>query len=650
MVLGTPSPAETLGVSARLATPVGSGQATAPPGYQGRLTTLHTTAYGYAGQTIGEPAVGMAPTPDGGGYWLVGSDGGVFSFGDAGFFGSTGSIHLNRPIVAMAPTPDGGGYWLAASDGGMFSFGDARFFGSTGSIHLNRPIVAMAPTPDGGGYWLAASDGGIFSFGDAGFFGSTGSIHLNQPIVAMAPTPDGGGYWLVASDGGIFSFGDARFFGSTGSIHLNQPIVAMAPTPDGGGYWLVASDGGIFSFGDALFFGSTVSAGTAVPIIGMRSSQTGLGYSLIGRNGQIYSFGDAATTPSADSLVSAIGAEVAASLQSDVTTLVDQQSPGDENGLWVGGDPVYWRSSSGPGLAAAAVAASTGDPTMRADAEQTFDTLIAEHEQPNGSFTAAPGTSDPQSPDIDTMFFVSNLGMALWALRPQMTSGEVATWTAAITAGANYLVNNGNLTWYTNGNIVVGNALVMALAYWATANPIYETYFQQELAFAIAPPQNRWPGFGLIYTKVPSLPDGSDGAAYLAESGGGAPGFDADYTQLQLDQLTRLYLVTRSPQVLRLVNLLVNQEWSLVDTSTLELNTSGGTRHPQPNRWIPLTTPALALSASAGEQSYLTPFLQQQAGLIESVYSGLTNHWNAGGQYDFGLQAATLVLLGLSPS
>ena len=36
-----------------------------------------------------------------GGYWLVASDGGVFSFGDAGFYGSTGNIVLNKPIVGM---------------------------------------------------------------------------------------------------------------------------------------------------------------------------------------------------------------------------------------------------------------------------------------------------------------------------------------------------------------------------------------------------------------------------------------------------------------------------------------------------------------------------------------------------------------------
>jgi hypothetical protein len=139
--------------------------------------------------------------------------------GDPNFAVST------SPALAQTVT---GGYWLVASDGGIFTFGDARYLGSTGNIHLNRPIVGMAPTPSGGGYWLVASDGGIFTFGDARYLGSTGNIHLNRPIVGMAPTPSGGGYWLVASDGGIFNFGQAAFLGSTGAIALNEPIVGMA--------------------------------------------------------------------------------------------------------------------------------------------------------------------------------------------------------------------------------------------------------------------------------------------------------------------------------------------------------------------------------------------------------------------------------------
>ncbi|HEX7460438.1 MAG TPA: hypothetical protein VF279_07390, partial [Acidimicrobiales bacterium] len=85
---------------------------------------------------------GGPPTP--GGYRLVASDGGIFSFGDAGFYGSTGNIRLNKPVVAMAATPTGRGYWMTASDGGIFTFGDAVFHGSTGALHLNEPIVGVA--------------------------------------------------------------------------------------------------------------------------------------------------------------------------------------------------------------------------------------------------------------------------------------------------------------------------------------------------------------------------------------------------------------------------------------------------------------------------------------------------------------------------
>jgi hypothetical protein len=81
--------------------------------------------------------------PDSGGYWLVASDGGIFAFGDAGFYGSTGALHLNAPIVGIKATASGTGYWLAAADGGIFAFGNATFQGSQGGSHLNRPIVGI---------------------------------------------------------------------------------------------------------------------------------------------------------------------------------------------------------------------------------------------------------------------------------------------------------------------------------------------------------------------------------------------------------------------------------------------------------------------------------------------------------------------------
>jgi Tol biopolymer transport system component len=247
--------------------------------------------------TCGPGGVG----PDGGGgggpikasgpgYRFVAADGGIFSF-DQAFFGSTGSIHLNKPIVGMAATPTNLGYWLVASDGGVFSFGDGTFYGSTGNLRLNSPVVGMAATPSGKGYWFVAADGGIFSFGDAAFFGSMGGKPLTRPIVGMAATPSGKGYWLVAADGGIFSFGDAAFYGSTGNIKLVKPIVGMDRTASGKGYRFVASDGGVFSFGDASFLGSMGGKPLARPVVGMARARIGDGYWLVASDGGVFSFG-----------------------------------------------------------------------------------------------------------------------------------------------------------------------------------------------------------------------------------------------------------------------------------------------------------------------------------------------------------------------
>ena len=219
----------------------------------------------FAPQT--SPVVGITSTPDGGGYWLVTSAGGVFPYGDAAFYGSAGNLHLNRPIVAMARTPDGKGYWLVASDGGVFAFGDAAFHGSAGGLQLNQPIVGMAADAATGGYWLVASDGGIFAF-QAPFYGSAGALHLNQPIDGMASTADGQGYWLVAADGGVFAFGDATFHGSTGNLHLTSPIAGMATDVATGGYWIVAADGTVYAF-DAPFLGSDADPHRGVPAVGI---------------------------------------------------------------------------------------------------------------------------------------------------------------------------------------------------------------------------------------------------------------------------------------------------------------------------------------------------------------------------------------------
>ena len=91
------------------------------------------------------------------------------------------------------------GYWMASSDGGVFSFGEAQFFGSMAGTALDAPIVAMADTPDHQGYWLFAADGGVFGFGNARFVGALppgpGGLGIvpNKPIESAVSSPIGQG-------------------------------------------------------------------------------------------------------------------------------------------------------------------------------------------------------------------------------------------------------------------------------------------------------------------------------------------------------------------------------------------------------------------------------------------------------------------------
>ncbi|MGH9037364.1 MAG: hypothetical protein ACRD0O_16525 [Acidimicrobiia bacterium] len=124
----------------------------------------------------GESVTSLAATRSGRGYW-------IFSFGDARFFGSMGGVRLNKPVQSLVPDPDGAGYWLVASDGGVFSF-EAGFRGSLGDKTLNRPVTGMVPY--GNGYLMVGEDGGIFNFSDLPFSGSLGANPPADPVTSVA--------------------------------------------------------------------------------------------------------------------------------------------------------------------------------------------------------------------------------------------------------------------------------------------------------------------------------------------------------------------------------------------------------------------------------------------------------------------------------
>jgi len=108
----------------------------------------------------------------------------VFTFGDAKFFGSAAPLHLSSPIVAMQRTHDGGGYWMLASDGHVYAFGNAKKLGGISGCTNYGGANRLLVSPTGKGYWIATADGSVIAFGDAKRLGFPVNI-AGKPVALM---------------------------------------------------------------------------------------------------------------------------------------------------------------------------------------------------------------------------------------------------------------------------------------------------------------------------------------------------------------------------------------------------------------------------------------------------------------------------------
>ena len=250
----------------------------------GASTTTTTAPTG--NPPAGNPATAKAKS----GYWMVGSDGKVYAFGDSKFLGNA-PVPGGAEAVDLEPTPSGSGYWIVDSAGHVFAIGDAKHLGNanTAKLDAGEKVTSLSSTKLGNGYWMFTSKGRAMTFGDAVHYGDMAATRLNGPVLDSIPTASGKGYYMVASDGGIFSFGDARFYGSMGGKRLNAPVQSLVPDGDNVGYWLVASDGGIFSF-EAPFKGSMGGKRLNKPVTGM--VRFGNGYLMVAEDGGIFNFSD----------------------------------------------------------------------------------------------------------------------------------------------------------------------------------------------------------------------------------------------------------------------------------------------------------------------------------------------------------------------
>ena len=109
-------------------------------------TSTHTTSDIPTDMTSTYSGGRLMTADPNGGYWITSWVGAVTGYEGAPTFGSPAlsGVTLTKPIVAMAATPDGQGYWLVGSDGGVFAYGVAAFEGSVGAGTLAEPVVGVA--------------------------------------------------------------------------------------------------------------------------------------------------------------------------------------------------------------------------------------------------------------------------------------------------------------------------------------------------------------------------------------------------------------------------------------------------------------------------------------------------------------------------
>jgi hypothetical protein len=301
-----------------------------------------------------------------------------------------------------------------------------------------------------------------------------------------------------------------------------------------------------------------------------------------------------------------------------------RSSPSDPryyaNGVWNATDgPSCWFCYDTAGVAAATLSRLDDNPSLAKVAIATYTHAISVWELPSGAIADTPGGP----PDgVGTGFFGVDLGMTYLELGPALPAAERASWSAALAKLASYLITSGQNAWYVNGNDNLRYTEVMWLAWAVTHQQRFLTAYNTEWQFTIAPPQARWAGFGLHITKIPTEADGSNGAGYLAESiFGQKPGFDPSYTMVQLDTATDLYVLTRDPRYLRLMNLEFNQLRPLINSGWV-LDAMGGSRH---NDMVEFVTGALSVLAASGDRPDLVGKVSSQLRAVEATYRQLAD-------------------------
>lgn len=245
----------------------------------------------------------------------------------------------------------------------------------------------------------------------------------------------------------------------------------------------------------------------------------------------------------------------------------------DSTGAWVTPNTDCWACVQG-GLSSAEAASwtRTSDPTALANAIRGIEAGIHSQGADGGWLAPASYTTDTQSEPDRTTFFADEEAATFFVVYSKLTDAQRTAWRASIASAAKYLTPTAT-GWYTNGNINLGQAELLYLAWKATGDSTLKDSFEAAWAFLMNPGATsaKWVQYGYRQTSF--------GGCYLTETGSFGTGWDPNYTILQLNIASRLFLLTGEQRFGDLASCMLKQEMSRVSTTDWSMDQAGGTRH-----------------------------------------------------------------------
>lgn len=188
----------------------------------------------------------------------------------------------------------------------------------------------------------------------------------------------------------------------------------------------------------------------------------------------------------------------------------------------------------------AAVFRRTGDEYLPPLAADVLLRFAGRWVRPDGAavLASASGFPDETYSEITAVEAMSVFGRALRELRGALPAQTEARLIHAVRSMGDWLLGEGRMPFYVNGNIELVKCEALWWAYEVTGEHRFYSAYERQAAFARSPDRGRTTGW------VSSSP--TDG--YFAEYGAGAGNLDWHYTHYQCDVLSDLVWATGDPR------------------------------------------------------------------------------------------------------